>query len=123
MSYYFIMLAKQYRLKKRTAFNATYKFGTSKYINGFMLYYGKTKKENDTTKIGFVVGKKVHKRAVKRNKLKRQMREVIRLYINDGKLQCKYLSLVFMATSKSLTMNYNEISNSLTKLLEYIKND
>ena len=69
------MLPKQFRLKKRLAFKATYKVKNSSHKGGVTLFAGIVKKEDCPTKVGFVVSKKVHKRAVKRNRLKRLMRE------------------------------------------------
>ena len=68
------MLPKEYRLKKRVAFAATYRTGKSYHKNGITLFCGKEKKQEIPTKIGFVVSKKIHKRAVRRNRIKRLMR-------------------------------------------------
>ena len=100
------MLPKIYRLKKRSAFAATYKIGNSYHKNGVTLFCGKYKPDSETvipTKIGFVVSKKIHKRAVKRNRIKRLMRESVRLYIKkqNNNLDTKYLSLK-VASDKSL---------------------
>ena len=65
------MLQKQNRLKKKTAFNATYRTGTVFHRAGITVFCGKIKNEDFITKIGFVVSKKIHKRAVKRNRIKR----------------------------------------------------
>ena len=70
------MLKKQYRLKNKKAFNAIYKLKNSTHKGGVSLFVGlKKKDETQTTKVGFVVSKKTHKRAVKRNRLRRLMRE------------------------------------------------
>ena len=60
------MLPKEYRLKKRKAFSATYKTGTSFHIDGITLFCGKKKDNNYPTKVGFVVSKKIHKDVYKR---------------------------------------------------------
>ena len=93
----FDMLPKEYRLKKRTAFSATYKTGLSFHKDGITLFCGKVKKDNYPTKVGFVVSKKIHKRAVKRNRIKRLLRESLRLYIKrmNNTLDTKYMSLIF----------------------------
>ena len=64
------MLPKVYRLKKRTAFQATYRIGKSYHKDGITVFCGKKKTTELPTKIGFVVSKKIHKRAVKRNRIK-----------------------------------------------------
>lgn len=114
------MLPKQYRLKKKSAFKATYKVKNSSHSGGVTLFAGILKKDPETpTKIGFVVSKKVHKRAVKRNRLKRLMRESYRLLLkeeNIGNSQ-KYMSLVFVGTDKALDKGFTEIKGSIQKIL------
>jgi len=114
-----------YRLKKRTAFNATYKTGNSYHSGGITLFCGKDKSEGQcelTTKIGFVVSKKIHKRAVKRNRIKRLMREAVRLHIKEynGKFDTKYLSLIFVSSSKLLDKDFKYINNHTKELMSRI---
>ena len=117
------MLKKEYRLKKRTAFNATYKVGKSFHKDGITVFCGKTKTQNALTKIGFVVSKKIHKRAVKRNRIKRLMRESVRLYIkNSVNFDTKFMSLVFVASSKMLDKNYSDVDLGIKKLMRIIEN-
>jgi len=116
--YDFIMLPKEYRLKKRTAFAATYRTGKTLHYGGITVFIGKEKENDIPTKIGFVVSKKIHKRAVKRNQIKRKMRESCRLLIKEGKISAKYLSLIFVASSKLLSKNYNEINSAIKNLAE-----
>ena len=120
------MLKKEYRLKRRTAFNATYRVGNSYYKGGITLFCGKEKSVeqlNIPVKIGFVVSKKIHKRAVKRNRIKRLMREAVRLYIKSyqGDFDKKYLSLVFVASAKLLDKDFKFINNMVTELMGMIK--
>ena len=115
------MLPKQYRLKKRIAFKATYRTGTSFHKDGITLFCGKKKTDDKPTKIGFVVSKKIHKRAVKRNRIKRLMRESVRLHIKEfSDFDTKYISLIFVASSKLLNKNFDEINNGIKKLLRTI---
>lgn len=117
------MLEKKYRLKKRTAFNATYKTGISFHKNGITVFCGKIKKEDFPTKFGFVVSKKIHKRAVRRNRIKRLMRESVRLHIkNTPQFDTKYMSLIFVATTRLLDKNFNEIDNAVKKIMDKIEN-
>ena len=117
------MLPKQFRLKKRSAFNATYRSGKSLYQNGITVFCGKEKKNNSPTKIGFVVSKRIHKRAVKRNRIKRLMRESMRLYIKKSEnFDTKYMSLIFVATSKLLDKNFADINYGIDKIMSKINN-
>ena len=115
------MLPRQYRLKKKIAFNATYRSGNSFHKDGITVFCGKKKNIEVPTKIGFVVSKKIHKRAVKRNRIKRLMRESVRIFIkNTPDFDTKYISLVFVASSKLLNQNFQEIDGTIKKIMSKI---
>ena len=117
------MLPEQYRLKKRIAFNATYRTGVSFHKNGITVFCGKKKNTDIVTKIGFVVSKKTHKRAVKRNRIKRLMRECVRLYIkNNSSFDTPYMSLIFVASTKLLDKNFADIDYAIKKIMGTITN-
>lgn len=117
------MLSKKYRLKKSSAFTATYRVKKSFYLNGVAVFVG-FKKENteEPTKIGFVVSKKTHKRAVKRNRLKRLMRENYRLFLKNNEIGNSHLykSLVFVGHEKALKLDFQKIKLVMKTLLEKI---
>ena len=116
------MLPKQYRLKKRSAFKAIYKVKNSSHKGGVTLFAGILKKNESPKKVGFVVSKKVHKRAVKRNRLKRLMRESYRLLLKENRLgnSQRFMSLVFVGTDRALGKSFSEVKSSVQKLLEKI---
>lgn len=72
--------------------------------------------KTDDLKIGFVVGKKVHKSAVKRNRIKRQMREVVRLLLKEGRLKQGFL-LFLAAKPTALDKTYEELAHDITAVL------
>ena len=75
------MLKKENRLKSKKAFSATYNNNCFFVSDSIVMYSGKIKTDkNCPTRVGFVVSKKIHKRAVKRNKIKRFMRESIKFF-------------------------------------------
>ena len=82
-----------------------------------MLFIGKNKTQPSyPTRVGFVVSKKIHKRAVKRNRIKRIMRETVRLNFNNYPLE-KYQSLIFRSTEGIEEKTPQEIRNSILTLL------
>ena len=118
------MLPKKYRLKNNIAFAATYKLKNIISDKYFILYLGAPlKEETQTLKIGFVVSKKFHKRAVKRNRIKRLLREIVRMKIKEDKLldAQKLRSMIFIAKPPSLDLDYKSTEIAVTKLLERIK--
>ena len=122
--YNFIMLPKEYRLKRRSAFAATYRLKNSFYSGGIVLYAGKEKADSDIpTKIGFVVSKHTHKRAVKRNRLKRLMRESYRILLKNGDTgnSEKFISLIFVGYEKALNKSFDEIQSNIIKLIKELK--
>ena len=115
------MLPIKNRLKKKTAFTATYKVGKSFYKNGVSMIVGRKSDMDCDTKIGFVVSKKTHKRAVKRNRLKRLMRESVRLVIKSGFDFQQVQSIIFLGKSQALGKSFKEIDETIKSLLGEIK--
>lgn len=119
------MLKKKYRLKKHSAFIATYKLNDVVYDKNICIYFGKKKTSPDfPVKTAFVVSKKIHKRAVVRNRIKRLMRENVRLFLKNNEFDFinEYMSVIFVAKKHSVGRSYPEISLSLSSLLELKSN-
>ena len=114
------MLQRKYRLKKYSAFIATYKKNNAVSDENICIYFGKEKTSMDTdTKFAFVVSKKIHKRAVIRNRIKRLMRENIRLALKNNEFTevNKFLSIIFVAKKNAVGADYKTINNSINSLL------
>lgn len=79
--------------------------------------YPRRKYSTEGLKIGFVVGKKVHKSAVKRNRIKRQVREVVRLLLKENKLKPGFHA-AFMAKPEIFDKKYEEIEKDVISLLK-----
>lgn len=118
------MLPRQYRLKNRKAFDATYKQKQVVSDCFLTVYIGRKKTDNDIpTKIGFVVSKKLHKRATKRNRIKRLIREACRLELKNNALKNagKYLSIIFLPKQSSLGCSFRDIQKSVRVLFDRIR--
>ena len=112
------MLPKEYRLKKRSAYTATYKTGKTFHKDGITLFIGRVNNADSATKVGFVVSKKVHKRAVKRNRIKRLMRESYRLQIKQSLVNNRYLSVIFVGSSKLIDKSFEQINSAMKELVK-----
>lgn len=66
-------------------------------------------------KLGITVSKKVHKSAVIRNRIKRQLREIFRLH--RPRFQ-KQIEIVISARTEAVGVGYKELESEFLKLLE-----
>jgi ribonuclease P protein component len=119
------MLGKKYRLKKKRDFEIVYENG--RFVGGRFVRVnawridesafpkrGYTEKD---LKFGFVVSKKVHPGAVKRNRIKRQMREAVRLLLKDDRARPGYL-VIISAKPSIFGQNYANIETDIMQALE-----
>ncbi|MBQ4558373.1 MAG: ribonuclease P protein component [Clostridia bacterium] len=105
------MLSKQNRLKKRKEFGYIYKNGEAFHSKSVTLYAIDSKFK--TLKIGFSVSKKVGK-AYLRNKIKRQLRSIIREELS--KLQ-DHKNYILVAKTAIAELGYDEIRRDVLYVL------
>jgi len=70
------MLAKANRLTKKKDFEKTFKQGGSSY--GKLLGIKAVKNDLESNRFGLIISNKVSKKAVERNKIRRQIREILK---------------------------------------------
>lgn len=119
------MLPKHFRLTYDRDFDTLWKEG--KFVNGALVTmkywkidsakYPRRAYAADDLRIAFVVGLKVSKRAVDRNRLKRQMREAVRLMLKDSRVKRGYL-MAFVAKSGMVGKEYREIEEEMIRVLK-----
>jgi len=102
------MLKKQYRLTKRGSFTYVYNKGARKFDRLVGLVFVPSK----NLKIGFSVPNKVGK-SVKRNRLKRQLRAIVRLTIH----RIAPAQVVFTLKPGADQLSYAQLQKTLNDLL------
>lgn len=102
-------------IKSKKEFDLLYRKG--KAVNGrfFYLKYLPAKKIKDDSKFSVVVGLKISKKSVERNKKRRQLREIIRL--NISKIKKGFLVLL-IAKEEILGVTYQEMEKEFLDLVE-----
>ena len=111
------MLSKKQRLTTSSSFKATYRLKQSTADALLVLYVGREKNKEQTTRVGFIVSKKIHKRSVKRNRIKRLAREAYRLALKNNEIAPKWLSLIFTARENSFDADFKQVYNSVVTLI------
>lgn len=119
------MLPQQNRLKHMKDFEILFKEG--RFFGGEFVTvkvwqidetkYPRRKYRKEDLKIGFVVGLKVSKSAVKRNRIKRQIREVVRLMLKEDKIRAGFMVAV-MAKPGALEKEYVELKKDISTLFK-----
>jgi len=110
------MLPKENRLKKRKDFEKLFKEGKSFKERFIILRVGKN--GLNVIRFGFIVSKKVSNKAVVRNKIKRQLREIVRKKIN---VYQKGLDVAVITLPEIEKRNFKEMSQVLEVILKKTK--
>ena len=110
------MLSKKNRITKKKDFERIFKKGTS--FREQFLVLKVTLSPLQASRFTFVVSRKVSKNAVVRNKIRRQLRELMRPQINEIK---KRVDGVFIVLPGLENKNFQEIKNILNNLLKKTK--
>lgn len=122
------MLNKQFRLTRKKDFEILFaegRFVGGQYVTAKVWQvepekYPKREYTVSDLKIGFVVGIKVNKSAVKRNRIKRQMREVVRLLLKEEKVKSGYM-IALMAKPQAYGLEYADLEKYIIGVLKRAK--
>lgn len=110
------MLQKSSILKKKKDFDSVFKKGESFKSRSFILKI--TKNNLGKSRFGFIVSKKVSKKAVVRNKIKRRLRSIIKQNLKDIK---KGMDVVLIILSGIEKKNFTELKEELITAFQKAK--
>ncbi len=110
------MPAKQFRLVKEKDFKKIFKLGKSSYAKIFSVKFLANDLKNN--RYGIVISSKVSKKAVERNRLKRQIREIIHEF--DKNLASGF-DIVIVVFPAALNKEYGFIKSELEKTFFALK--
>ncbi|MDD4358411.1 MAG: ribonuclease P protein component [Candidatus Pacebacteria bacterium] len=108
------MLKKENRLTKKKDFDRVYKKGRG--IRSDSLFLKILENDKEKTRIGIVISKKVSKKAVERNKIKRRIREIVR------KMDfCKGFDIIVVAYPNAKEKDFEGIKQEIIYLFKKAK--
>lgn len=116
------MLKKRYRLKSRSEFKRTLA-GRRLCANDCFVLYGLSAPggfQPGPVRFGFIVSRKVHKRAVVRNRIKRRLRELVRTYLladAQARELGRFRAMVFIARLGALDTPFEQLKARLDRCL------
>ena len=107
------MLKRENRIRLKKEFTEVKNKGRILYspLFGFLTY----KENDDQKKFGFIVSKKISKRAVDRNKIRRILSEVVRKNLEKFKDGTR---IIFLTKKEILDKKYNEIEKEVERFIK-----
>ena len=107
------MLTQKNRLKKRKDIENVFKKG--KTIAGRLVFLKLLKNKLDFNRFALIVSLKISKKAVVRNKIRRQLRALIKDSLSDIKTG---FDILIIAKPEIIDKNYQEIENDIEKIFQ-----
>jgi len=110
------MLPQSNRLRKKEDVDRVFRRGRP--VNGGLLMIKSLGSDSSTPRVAVLVGKKLEKKAVHRNRIKRRLREVIRLHIDQ--LPAGRDLLIVARSSKIRDISWKKLVEDTLSLLSKI---
>lgn len=107
------MLPSKNRLKKTRDFNRIYCYGHKFFSRELILRWGENNKE-EYSRWGIIVSRKVDKKAVVRNKIKRRLRAILRENIKYWPLK---RDIILIARPQIKEWSFSELKENLEQIL------
>ena len=109
------MLAKENRLRLKNDFKRVFEKG--KFCGDKFLAIKVFPNSSDVSRFGFIVSKKISKKAVVRNKVKRRLRESVRLRLKDGLIKGGFDAII-LTRPEIADKKFVEIDEVVDRLLK-----
>lgn len=109
------MLPKINRLRKKKDFERVFKEG--KNARSPVLYFKVLETKEPSSRIGFIVSKKISLKAVERNKIRRRLRESVRAALSTLK---ESWDIVIIASPRIKKSSFEEIRKEIEKTFKNI---
>lgn len=110
------MLSIKNRLQKEKDIKNVLKNGKSSFSKHLGVKY--IQNDLDSSRFAFIISLKISKKAVKRNRLKRQLREIIRLDLKKIK---KGIDIIILTRPGILDLGYNDLKKELLSVFKKSK--
>ena len=107
------MLAKPNRLIKKKDFDSVFKNGRKYSLSGVKIYLKINNNNLEQSRFGFIVSKKISRKAVVRNRIKRRLREIVRANLADIKKGVDVVIVVLPGFEKNDFQTTKEAVNNL----------
>ncbi|MFC1701102.1 ribonuclease P protein component [Patescibacteria group bacterium] len=107
------MLPRKYKLKKKTDFKKV--FDKGKYYQGRFISLKILKNDLEISRFGFIVGLKISKKAVDRNRIKRRLENTVQIIQKRIKFG---FDVVVMVRPEIIEKKYTEIKENLLDLFK-----
>jgi len=109
------MLPRKYKLKKDNDFKKVFKHGKN-YQQEF-IKIKILKNDSDYNRFGFIVGLKISKKAVERNRIKRRLEEIVRLKLKQIR---PGFDIVVLVNQEITEKNYQAMEKTLVSLFKKV---
>lgn len=116
------MLPVANRLNSKFEFLKLKRYGRSVSTPIFNFAYLFNQSPQEPSRFGFIISKKIDKRATVRNGTKRRLREAVRLFLKDFKREIngRGLTAVFIIRRGALDKSYEEVSHWVNQVLSKV---